>query len=995
MTRDLFFLSASDVLPRVADPARAVLGLQHWEEQTDRLNDSGTAAFARDLAEDPQGRRLLQSLFANSAFLTHCAITDMGFLARLLKQGPEAVLSQVLGVLKDETALEADRARLVAALRVARRKVALTVGLADITATWPLDRLTEALTAFADAALSTTLSHLLRRAADRGDIALADADHPERGCGYAVLGMGKYGARELNYSSDIDLIVIFDPERTDYRGRLSPQEAYVRMTRDMVAILEERTGDGYVHRVDLRLRPDPGAMPLAISYNAAMTYYESMGQNWERAAMIKARAAAGDRDLGSSLLAELRPFVWRKHLDFWAIQDVHSIKRQIHSHKGGGTIALAGHDIKLGRGGIREIEFFAQTQQLIYGGRAAALRQPRTADALAALVDAGRLEAETAKDLTAAYRYLRRLEHRLQMVADQQTHQLPTDPEQLEALAAFLGYDDPETFRRELLAHLRCVEEHYAALFEEAPALSGPGNLVFTGNEPDPDTVSTLEGMGFTAGDQVIHLISGWHHGRYRATRSKRSREILTEIMPTLLESLAATAQPDQALRRFDTFLQGLPAGVQLFSMLHANPGLLRLLAAIMGSAPALAEQLSRRPGLLDAVLSPDFLEPLPDVGALEPQLDQALREGRDFQDILELSRRWANDRKFQVGVHLLDRISDADDCATALTAIAETTMKGLFPAVLAEFEAAHGALSGAGLAVIALGKLGGREMTVTSDLDLVFLYDGPEDSAQSDGSKPLAPSVYYARLAQRFINALSAPTGEGRLYEIDMRLRPSGNAGPIATTLPGFVKYQRNQAWTWEHMALTRARTIIGTADFLGRIQTAISDLLASERDPDKLVRDIAEMRARVAREHRSGGFWDVKQRPGGLVDLEFLVQYWQLRHAHGHPEVLDPSTAAALQKLAAAGILKPDNAEALAQAAGLLRHLQAILRLTVGQDFDEAQAPEGLKVRLAAAGNCADFATLKDRLDAATSTIHRVFREVIEEPGGRVDSDETADKA
>ncbi len=311
MTRDLFFLSASDVLPRVIDPARAALGLQHWEEETDRLDDSGTAAFARDLAQDPHGRRLLEALFANSAFLSHCAIRDIGFLAHLLKQGPDAVLGQVLGVLKDESAWEEDRVRLMAALRVARRQLALTVGLADLTASWPLDRLTEALTAFADAALSATISHLLRRAADRGDIALANADLPECGCGYAMLGMGKYGARELNYSSDIDLIVVFDPEKAGYRGRLSPQEAYVRMTRDLVAILEERTGDGYVHRVDLRLRPDPGAMPLAISYNAAMTYYESMGQNWERAAMIKARAVAGDLELGAGLLAELRPFVWR------------------------------------------------------------------------------------------------------------------------------------------------------------------------------------------------------------------------------------------------------------------------------------------------------------------------------------------------------------------------------------------------------------------------------------------------------------------------------------------------------------------------------------------------------------------------------------------------------------------------------------------------------------------------------------------------------------
>ncbi len=991
MTR-LSLFTPKALLPVLAHPERAEAGWQDWTSRLTKMAGSGRAEKLAEQSKDPEIQRLLGAIFAYSPFLSRCLLHDIELFEAVLRHGPEKLIEETLDRLKAELRDHTEVSAVETDLRRAKQKVALIVALADLAGNWSLDQVTAALSRFADQAISQALAFLLCRAANRQELALPNPEVPNEGCGYVILGLGKLGAGELNYSSDVDLIAIFDPENAPYTGSRSCQDFFVRLTRDLVKLLSERTAQGYVFRTDLRLRPDPAAMPLAISITAAETYYESLGQNWERAAMIKARPVAGDPALGREVMAILRPFVWRRNLDFWAIQDIHSIKRQINAQRGGGEVAILGHNVKLGRGGIREIEFFAQTQQLIYGGRAPALRQPRTVDALAALVEAGRLEAETAKDLSAAYRYLRRLEHRLQMVADQQTHQLPTDPEQLEALAAFLGYDDPETFRQELLSRLRCVEEHYAALFEEAPALSGPGNLVFTGNEPDPDTVSTLEGMGFSAGDQVIHLISGWHHGRYRATRSKRSREILTEIMPTLLESLAATAQPDQALRRFDTFLKGLPAGVQLFSMLHANPGLLRMLAGIMGSAPALAEQLSRRPGLLDAVLSPDFLEPLPDAEALEPQLAMALREGRDFQDILELSRRWANDRKFQVGVHLLDRISEADDCATALTAIAETTMKGLFPAVLAEFASVHGTLPGDGLAVIAFGKLGGREMTVTSDLDLVFLYDGPEDSTLSDGAKSLPPSVYYARLAQRFINALSAPTGEGRLYEIDMRLRPSGNAGPIATTLPGFVKYQRAQAWTWEHMALTRARAIIGTAEFTGRVQTAISDLLASERDPDTLVRDIAEMRVRVAREHRSRGPWDVKQRPGGLVDLEFLVQYWQLRHGHEHPEVLDPSTSAALQKLAAAGILKPDRAKALDHAARLLRHLQAILRLTVGQDFDEAQAPEGLKVRLAAAGNCADFAALKDRLDAATSQIHNVFREVIEDPGGHVVRDETA---
>ena len=982
MTRDLFFLSESDVLPTVNDPARAALGVQHWEEQTDRLDDSGRASYARDLTEDPAGRRLLEAVFANSAFLTHCALRDMGFLVRLLKQGPEAVLSQVLGGLKDETAAAPDRARLMAALRIARRQVALAVGLADITASWPFDQLTEALTAFADAALSATLSHLLRRAADRGDIALAEAAAPERGCGYAVLAMGKYGARELNYSSDIDLIVVFDPEKADYRGRLSPQEAYVRMTRDLVAILEERTGDGYVHRVDLRLRPDPGAMPLAISYNAAMTYYESMGQNWERAAMIKARPAAGDRDLGAALLTELRPFVWRKHLDFWAIQDVHSIKRQIHSHKGGGKIALAGHDIKLGRGGIREIEFFAQTQQLIYGGRDPQLRSPRTVEALDALARAGRIDRAAAEGLADSYRFLRTLEHRLQMTDDQQTHSLPRDQDDLARLAAFMAYDGLAPFRDAVLGHLQRVESAYAELFETAPPLSGPGNLVFTGGEPEPGTVATLESLGFTDGAAVFPLVRAWHHGRYRATRSTRARQILTELMPNLLEALGKTPAPNAALVKFDEFLAGLPAGVQLFSLLHANPQLLELLAQIMGGAPALAAHLSRRPGLLDAVLEPDFFDPLPPKAQLGEELAGELAQARDFQDVLDLSRRWLGDRKFQVGTHILRHTVEVEDSGRALSDLADSVIEALAGPVVAELARAHGTVPGPGLAVLALGKLGGREMTVSSDLDLIFVYEAGPGVETSDGAKPLPVSQYYGRLAQRFINALSALTGEGRLYEIDMRLRPSGSAGPIAVSLDGFRKYQRDSAWTWEHMALTRARVVVGDPDLARRIEAAIAEVLTGPRDADRLLADVADMRARIAREHEARSLWEVKHLRGGLVDLEFLAQYLQLRHAQAHPEVLDPSTEGAFGKLAAAGLLGASLAARLIEAVRLMRQVQGFLRLTVTGPFDEAAAPEGLKAALARAAGAGDFAALKETLIATAQVAHEAFVELVVEP-------------
>ena len=869
----------------------------------------------------------------------------------------------------------------MAGLRHSRRRVALAVAIADIAGHWPLERITGSLSDFADAALSTSLSHLLLQAHDRGDLALDDPAEPERNCGLAILAMGKLGAGELNYSSDIDLIVVYDPEIVPYRGTRVLPEFLVRLTRDLVTILEQRTAQGYVFRVDLRLRPDPAAMPLAISYNAAMTYYESMGQNWERAAMIKARPAAGDLAVGRAFLAELRPFVWRKHLDFWAIQDVHSIKRQIHSHKGGGSIALAGHNIKLGRGGIREIEFFVQTQQLIYGGRDPHLRTPRTMEALTDLAAAGRIDPKTAEGLSESYRFLRTLEHRLQMVDDQQTQTLPANDLAYERLAAFMGYDRA-AFDEDLLRHLKRVEAAYGALFEQAPALSGPGSLVFTGGEPEAGTLETLEAMGFQDPAVVFKTVRAWHHGRYRATRSTRAREILTEIMPTLLATLGKTTGPDRALAKFDDFLAGLPAGVQLFALLHANPRLLELLAQIMGGAPALADHLSRRPGLLDAVISLDFFEPTPDAERLGAELEEALGDARDFQDVLDLTRRWANDRRFQIGTQILRHTGELEETGGALSDVADCVIRAMAAPVLEDFARLHGRVAGPGLAVLALGKLGGREMTVTSDLDLIFVYETDEGVEASDGAKPLPVSQYFARLAQRFINALTALTPEGQLYEIDMRLRPSGKAGPIAVSLKGFRQYHETSAWTWEHMALTRARVVAGDQALAERILEVVTRTLTAPRDPESLLRDVAEMRERIEREFKAGSPWQVKYLRGGLVDQDFLAQYLLLRHATGRPDLLDPSTQGAFRRLAEAGLLPRDLARRLVEATRLMSQVQGFLRLTLDDDFDPAGAPNDLKAALARAAGCADFPALEERLLHHAQIVYEAFREIIEEP-------------
>jgi glutamate-ammonia-ligase adenylyltransferase len=966
----------SGKLPRPGDARLLALGEAAWN---DALAEAGDAAAARAWSETAAGRKLLAALFGNSPFLSGVAVRDWAFLTRTVEDGADAAFAAVIG--DTTTPPEGEtQTELMRRLRVARRRAALTVAVADIAGAWDLECQMQALTGFAEAALDAAIGHLLRQAA-ADKLLPADAPAPEES-GFIVLGMGKLGGGELNYSSDIDLILLYDPARAPPLAHDALHSLCNRLARELVRILDERTGDGYVFRTDLRLRPDPRSTPLVMSVGAALSYYETAGQNWERAALIKARPVAGDRIAGARFLAELQSYIWRKHLDFAAIADIHSIKRQIQAYRGGGRIAVNGHDIKIGRGGIREIEFFAQTQQLIWGGRRPQLRVGTTCEALRRLAAAGQIDAACSAALIDDYRFLRRVEHRLQMVDDAQTHRLPADAEGIARFAAFLGYDDPAFFTADLVTHLTSVEQYYAELFEEAPSLAGSGNLVFTGADDDPGTLETLVRMGFADPSAVAGMVRDWHHGRMRATRSQRAREILTDLVPELLRIFGATAAPDIALKRFDQFLVRLPAGVQLFSLFHANPGLLRLVADIMAEAPLLAENLARRPSLLDAVLSADFSAPLPDRAELAADLGSLLAGARDFSDTLDLLRRWANERRFQIGVQLLHRSLDGGGAGTALADVAETVLAALVPAVAGDFARAHGEVPGGEVAILAMGRLGSREMTLASDLDLILIYDAPATSEGSNGARPLSVSAYYARLTQRLIGAITAPTAEGRLYDVDMRLRPSGSSGPIAASLDSFVLYQRQSAWTWEHMALTRARPVTGPDRLRRRLEEVIAAALVMPRDPARLAADVAEMRQRIADEHPHPAAWDLRYRSGGLVDLEFIVQCLMLREAAKTPSVLRRDTGAAIAALGEVGGLPPQAVQALGEALTLLRNARALLTVL----FDGPPEPEALAgpagATLARCAGAIDFARLDADITAACTTVAQWYERLIAAP-------------
>jgi glutamate-ammonia-ligase adenylyltransferase len=979
----LFSPSAYEALPAPGDADQARLGFTRWQEAAQEIDDAALADAMRAVAADDTGNRLLASIFGNSPFLTQCCLREPALLLQLVREGADATFADVGHRLNRDLAAGGDAPALMQALRRAKRRVALLVAIADIAGWWDLARVTGALSSFAETALAAVSRHLLLAGGAAGEIELADPAAPERDSGLIVLAMGKLGARELNYSSDIDLILLYDADRIRYRGRSNAGRFFSRLAQELVRLMQERTADGYVFRTDLRLRPDPASTPPAISVTAALTYYESTGQNWERAALIRARPVAGDLAAGRAFLAELRPFLWRKHLDFAAIQDIHSIKRQINAHRGGGRIAVAGHNIKLGRGGIREIEFFAQTQQLIWGGRFPALRAPGTCEALAALAKAGRIDAEAAAQLSEAYRFLRRLEHRLQMIDDAQTHTLPETQAGLARLATFLGFPTLAAFTAELLRHLGAVEARYAALFEEAPSLAPSGNLVFTGSEDDPETLKTLAGMGFAEPAAAAAIIRGWHHGRYRATRSQRARELLTELVPALLRAFGTSANPDLAFLRFDQFLARLPAGVQLFSLLYKNPAQLDLVADIMGASPRLADQLAHRPGLLDVVLTQGFFDPPPSQPALAQELEHLLAGARDYQDVLDLARRWVGDHKFQISAQLLRARLDGEAAGAAFADIAQTAIAGLLPRVAAEFARTHGTVAGGALVVLGLGKLGGREMTVTSDLDLILVYDAPEAVEGSDGAKPLAVSTYFARLSQRLINALTAMTPEGNLYDVDMRLRPSGNKGPLAASLEAFRRYHQELAWTWEQMALTRARILAGRAELGEAAMACIREVLTRRRDGRRLAAEVADMRKRIEEQHRNPPPWDVKHRRGGLIDIEFLAQYLELREAARDASVLQQNTGAALAALARAGALDGRAAEELLGALRLWRNVQGLIKLTVAEPFDEAGASPALKELLARGAGAIDFERLKADMEAAASCALAHYRAIVEAAG------------
>ncbi len=932
--------------PLPADPAAA-----------GRLRETFAAlgAAERAFTGTAEGHALLDAMGGNAPYLAELACRESACLMATLQHGPEKCFAAALDALH-ELSPAAPRTRIAAALRLAKRRAALAIAIADLGNIWALPQITGALSELAETALRVTVRHLLHELHEAGQITLPQPETPEQGAGFVALALGKLGARELNYSSDIDLVLLYNPEAPVYPPDAQPMMA--RFARDLVSLLSQRDADGYVFRVDLRLRPDPAATPAVVSLPAALSYYESQGRTWERAAFSKARPVAGDIALGEEFLAAIRPFIWRRHLDFAAVSDIHGMKRQIDARQEAN--GLLGRDVKLGRGGIREIEFIVQTLSLVWGGQDPGLRIPATLPALAALAKTGHLPESDARELAADYHELRRVEHRLQMIADRQTHALPGSEAALDAFAVFL--DTPD-FRGEFSKLLARVHGHFHAFFtvgqEEAAAASwvAPG----TSGPPPAAFVERLAQLGFSDTRHITERLRAWADGQLPALRAHRARSLLESLLPQLLTALGEQPDPDKTFAHFDTLLGRQRAGVQLLSLFAHNPALLRRLAAVLGAAPALADHLANDAQALEVLLSPNDRYAAP-----KPVLRRLLQDAEDLEQAVAVTRHFVRREEFHLSVATLEGRLDADAAGRLRSNLAAAALGALLPRVIAQHQLRYGRLKLAAFGIVALGKAGSGEMLAGSDLDLMFIYD--------HGELPTAPTQYFMRLSNALTAALTAQGLEGPLYQVDMRLRPSGNKGPVAVSLAAFQHYHASESWSWERLALTRARVLAATPGFTQVLRAAIDGALARPDAPQKILRDTVAMRDRLAAELPPRGPFDLKTRPGGMMELTFIAEALQLVHGARQPELFRPNTTEALQALSTAGHLPAEDMRALVAADFLWRTVQGLNRITGLRDH-ATQPPLALVAPLLRATGSADLPALLAAMDRAGAAVRDCF--------------------
>ncbi|MEM6680626.1 MAG: bifunctional [glutamine synthetase] adenylyltransferase/[glutamine synthetase]-adenylyl-L-tyrosine phosphorylase [Pseudomonadota bacterium] len=938
-----------------------ILGV--WQTTDKEAFTSAIAAQNTALFENAALVAAVNACAAHAPFLRDLLQRHVDFLSNVVDWPPQNVVRDLIE--RTDTGFDSQIA-LRSGLRITRQKLMLYLAIADCAQTIRLQTLTAALSSFAEASLTAALRFELAQWARAGKF------DPERAqpeaCGLAILGLGKLGGQELNFSSDIDLMIFFEEEKFAYTGHKDLKTAATTLTRAVCGHLTAKTSDGFVFRVDLRLRPNPSSMPIAITLDAAESYYQTVGQTWERAALIKARCCAGDAGVAYEFFSRIRPFVWRRHLDFAAIDDVRAMKERVHKHHRHDVSETPGpgFDVKLGYGGIREIEFFAQIHQLINGGKRPELQLRATCDVLRQLAQCGDITQSDADALVAAYFFLRGLEHRLQMMHDAQTHTLPDTPAQLEIFARFMGHSNVEGVIEALHTHTGKVKH----IFQNLLGAQETSNVALP--------------VAIAQDDKAQQILTDWASGPYRALRSERAQRLLNLVLPDLLTAFAATPDPLETLIAFDGFVAQLPAGIQVFSLLNANRALIRLLASVMGHSPELRTQIGRRPDMFEGLIAGDLYRAPPERAGLEEDLQNTLERASDYEAVLDITRIWNNETRFRLGVQVLEGLRAPLDAAQGYTDVAQVCIETLYRTVVRNFQQTYGTIDGGEFAVLALGSFGAHELTTGSDLDLTFLYRTRQTNTSSDGAKPLPAGQYYARLAQRFISAITGMTGEGRLYDIDMRLRPSGRSGVIATSFDAFLTYYQESAWLYERMSLTKARVITGNAALMADFEAARSDILSASVPGSAVERAIWNMRRRLHEaSHGAIKLWDLKAGDGGLRDADFLAEGLALKEPAAQQE---SNTLTRWpdwwHRAARAHAVADDQIAEIAAAQQTLIKARIVKKLLISNAANMADAPRAAQQKLAQLVGAEDFAAAQDGIQHARLIIWQALNRLLPAP-------------
>jgi len=947
-----------------------------------RLRDS--LVLVQDKIDDAD-ISLITTIASVSPYLFRLMERHKEFFGKILVEPRDVIIHEIytlcdLAIEVDDQNQKFPQQKII--LRKAKDYAALAFGYYELSGQLSVMDAAYEISLVADKAVQAAFQISLNEAHNKGyfdESVIFDVD----ACGISVLAMGKLGAQELNYSSDIDLTVFYDPDKMPVNDGQECKIVAVRIVKDMVNILSEQTAHGYVFRTDLRLRPDPGVTSIAISVGAAEHYYEAHGQNWERAAYIKARPIAGDENVGIEFIKMLRPFIWRKYMDFSAIDSLNAILNRLKTSNHVTAESFSGFNIKTGSNAIRTIEFIVQTYQLIAGGKFPALRCRGTLEGLSLLANHNYISQKASQHLARAYCDMRYIEQRLQMINDEQTHIIPRNQNGREQLRILCGFSDHQSLEDFVINAASMIAQEKEELFllqdggEETS--SHPLKLDFTGVDHNQATIEELEKLGFVQPSDVSAIVKSWLSGSYRATRSSQARILLEKILPGLMLALSNANEPDKALHAFDYFLAKLPGGVQIFSLLSAHPKLYEKLIDMLTISPKLANMIAHRQHFVEIFADGLTSFDVRDHASIEVAIKTALLhlgEDSNFEDRIGIIHQLIGEARLSVVIEVINRGYNVFEASKRYTEIAELALESIIEQARCEMVERYGDIGGS-LAVLSFGRLASKQMGYSSDLDIVFVYDVDGDR-QSQGVKPIDAISWYTRFVRRIVTGLSSGSMQGGGYDIDMQLRPSGGKGPAAVQFSAFQNYYRNDAWMWELMALTKSRLVYGSEKLTKKITDEITSILCVPRKPDKVGDEVVEMRQRMFDNNPPQSIWDRKRIGGGGTDIDFLLHYLALTSADktGRPPV---SSRDQLKFYNAHGQLTEDQFKKLDNAFLLDEKVNQIARLSEGKIFNPERDGRAFITLLLNVCGMPDVAKLQKILERNDRQVQKIFSDLI----------------